>query len=127
MGEPRGGPSWRQFFGAATAAALAAGGGGYAVRAATESDDLTPASTAKPGGSAGTDRSALTVPFYGPRQAGITTAQQERLMFASLDVTSTDPRDLELLLGRWAALAARFTAGETVSASPDNPAQPPFD
>ena len=36
-------------------------------------------------------RSALAVvPFYGDHQAGITTPQQERLMFAALDVTTTD-------------------------------------
>lgn len=48
-------------------------------------------------------------------------------MFASFDMTSTDPQDLQFLLGRWAALSARFTAGETVSSSPDKPAQPPLD
>lgn len=73
------------------------------------------------------DKSVLTVPFYGARQAGITTGQQERLMFASLDVTSTDPQDLQLLLGRWAAIAARFTSGEPVSSSTDKPRKPPFD
>ena len=140
-GSERRGPNRRRFFGtaAATAAvALAAGGvGGYAIKSSGEDDassapsaPSTPtstAATAKPGGATTTDKSSLIVPFYGAKQAGITTSQQERLMFASLDVTSTDPRDLQFLLGRWAALAARFTAGKTVSSSPDNPAAPPLD
>ncbi len=124
------GTNRRRFFGtaAATAAvALVAGGGaGYGIKTAADREKVTSAA-GKPGGATSTDRSTLTVPFYGTRQAGITTAQQERLMFASLDVTSTDPQDLQFLLGRWAALAARFTTGKTVSASPDDPAQPPFD
>ena len=124
---PGSGPSRRKFFGTAAAALVAGGAIGYGVKSATESTGAGSAAAAKPGGATTTDRSAILVPFYGARQAGITTTQQERLMFASLDVTSTDPKDLQFLLGRWAALAARFTAGETVSDSPDNPAQPPFD
>jgi deferrochelatase/peroxidase EfeB len=124
---PGSGSSRRKFFGTAAAALVAGGAIGYGVKSATESTGAGSAAAAKPGGATTTDRSAILVPFYGTRQAGITTTQQERLMFASLDVTSTDPKDLQFLLGRWAALAARFTAGETVSDSPDNPAQPPFD
>ena len=68
------------------------------------------------------------VPFYGERQAGITTAQQERLMFAALDVTTTDVEELQRMLGRWAAMAARITAGQAGQrlAGP-RPEQPPFD
>ena len=124
------GPSRRRFFGAAAATAavaLTAGGAaGYGIKAAGE-QQAGHAEPAKPGGATTADRSILTVPFYGTRQAGITTAQQERLMFASFDMTSTDPQDLQFLLGKWAALSARFTAGKTVSSSPDKPAQPPFD
>ena len=141
VGPERSAPNRRRFFGtaAATAAvALTAGGaGGYAIRASSGSGQAatgtagptsaTATAAVKPGGATSTDRSALIVPFYGTRQAGVTTSQQERLMFASLDVTSTDPQDLQHLLGRWAALAARFTAGETVSLSPDIPAAPPLD
>ena len=54
------------------------------------------------------------MPFYGARQAGVTTAQQERLMFAALDVTTTEAGELKLMLGRWAAVAARLTAGKQV-------------
>ncbi len=122
--EPARGPSRRKFFGTAAVALVAGGGIGYGIKSASDS---AASESGQPGGATTTDRSAVVVPFYGPRQAGITTAQQERLMFASLDVTSTDPQDLQYLLGRWAALAARFTSGETVSKSPDKPDQPPFD
>src|ERR1700712_1344784 len=126
--EPAVGPSRRRFFGTAAVALVAGGGIGYGIKAASEPESQTAGTaTSKPGGATTTDRSAVLVPFYGAKQAGITTAQQERLMFASLDVTSTDPQDLQLLLGRWAAMAARFTAGQTVSSSTDKPEQPPFD
>ncbi len=74
-----------------------------------------------------TTRALATVPFYGARQAGITTTQQERLMFAALDVTTTDVEELKRMLGRWAAMAARLTAGKLVSDSPVRDEQPPFD
>ena len=48
-------------------------------------------------------------------------------MFAALDVTTTDVQELQRMLGRWAAMAARLTAGELVSDSPVRPEQPPFD
>jgi deferrochelatase/peroxidase EfeB len=67
------------------------------------------------------------VPFYGVRQAGIVTTQQERLMFAALDVTTNDVEELKRMLGRWAAMAARLTAGKLVSDSPVRDEQPPFD
>ena len=48
-------------------------------------------------------------------------------MFAALDVTTTDVQELQRMLGRWAAIAARLTAGKTVSDSPVRTEQPPFD
>jgi deferrochelatase/peroxidase EfeB len=48
-------------------------------------------------------------------------------MFAALDVTTTDSRELQRMLGRWAAIAARLTAGKLVSDSPVRAEQPPFD
>src|SRR6195952_2336972 len=126
--EPASGPSRRRFFGTAAVALVAGGGIGYGIKTASEpGGEVAGTATSKPGGATTTDRSAIVVPFYGARQAGITTAQQERLMFASLDVTTTDPQEVQFLLGRWAALAARFTVGQRVSPARDNPAQPPFD
>lgn len=67
------------------------------------------------------------VAFYGEHQAGVTTAAQDRLMFAALDVTTTDKTELMHLLGRWSAMAARFTQGKQVAERDDNPAVPPKD
>ncbi|GGM15083.1 iron uptake transporter deferrochelatase/peroxidase subunit [Nakamurella endophytica] len=119
----RRGTSRRRFLGGAAigAAGLAAGA---AAGVGLASAEAAPPVTA---GQLAAQREAQTVPFYGTRQAGITTPQQERLMFAALDVTSTDVQDVQRLLGRWAALAARFTAGRPVSDSPGNPDAPPFD
>ena len=145
-------PSRRRFLGGAalTAAGLVVGGGvGYGIRAATEpaADESQGTGGAGPssatGAPAGTspgtsatrtveplsvaEQESVVVPFYGARQAGITTTQQDRLMFAALDVTSTDVQDLELLLGRWAAMAARFSEGKPVSSAPEVQAAPPID
>lgn len=112
-------PSRRGFLGGAglVAAGLVAGGAvGYGARVLTEPDELTVA-----------EQDAGVVPFYGTRQAGVTTAQQNRLMFATLDVTSTDVEDVKRMLGRWAAMAARFTVGKPVSDAPVSPEQPPLD
>ena len=48
-------------------------------------------------------------------------------MFAALDVTTADVEELKRMLGRWAAIAARLTAGKQVSDSPVRTEQPPFD
>lgn len=71
--------------------------------------------------------SAEAVPFYGPRQAGIATAAQDYLHFASFDVTSDSRAELEDLLQRWTAVASRLTTGETYEPSPQQPGQPPLD
>ena len=124
------GTSRRRFLGGAAAAGvgLAAGVGvaaGYGLRSANEPEQA-PADPYQ----ASTDpdaRANAVVPFYGAQQAGVTTTQQERLMFAALDVTTTDVEQLQRMLGRWAAIAARLTAGKQVSDSPVRDEQPPFD
>lgn len=63
-----------------------------------------------------------TVPFRGAHQAGITTAAQDRLVFASFDVVTEDRDQLAGLLERWSADAEAMTQGDLVSggfASPD--------
>ena len=129
------GTSRRRFLTGAAGLGVAAGVGvgvgvatGYGIRAATEAN----AASTDPGstGAASTDPDAQAnaiVPFYGARQAGIVTPQQERLMFAAFDVSTTDVEELKRMLGRWAAMAARMTQGKQVSDSPTKPAQPPFD
>jgi deferrochelatase/peroxidase EfeB len=54
------------------------------------------------------------VGFHGAHQAGITTAVQAHLHFASFDVTTTDRAALVDLLQRWTATAAALTAGHEV-------------
>ena len=54
-----------------------------------------------------------TVDFHGTRQAGITTAAQDRLHFAAFDVLPSATRDdLVQLLKDWTAAAARMTSGD---------------
>jgi deferrochelatase/peroxidase EfeB len=123
------GTSRRRFLGGAAVAAagVAAGVGvaaGYGIKTAS---DAAAAEPAGPAIDAAAVQAAAVVPFYGARQAGITTTQQERLMFAALDVTTTDVTELQRMLGRWAAIAARLTAGKQVSDSPVRTEQPPFD
>ncbi|MFD3424075.1 iron uptake transporter deferrochelatase/peroxidase subunit [Streptomyces decoyicus] len=83
--------------------AVAAGGTAAALR--TGSD-------AQPAGADATSRSA--VPFHGRHQAGIATAVQDRLHFASFDVTTEDRAELIALLKEWTKAAARMTAGDAV-------------
>ncbi|GAA0321656.1 iron uptake transporter deferrochelatase/peroxidase subunit [Kineococcus aurantiacus] len=58
-----------------------------------------------------------TVPFHGARQAGITTAQQDSLVFAALDVTTSRAGELADVLQRWSADAATMAAGTPVGGS----------
>ena len=51
-------------------------------------------------------------PFYGTHQAGIVTPVQDRLHFATFDVTTTSRDELTALLQDWTAAAARMTQGD---------------
>ncbi|QEW18370.1 putative deferrochelatase/peroxidase EfeN precursor [Marinibacterium anthonyi] len=54
-------------------------------------------------------------PFYGPGpQAGIATPPQRHAIFMTFDLTTTNPRDLQLLLARWSASIAQMMKGEPV-------------
>lgn len=112
--EPRGPRSSRRGF---LGAGLVAGGAlaGGLVGRATAPETEQPAA------------GSSTVPFYGTHQAGVTTKMQDQLMFAALDVTTTDKTELMHLLGRWSAMASRFTQGKQVAERDDNPAVPPKD
>ena len=93
------GTSRRRFLGGAAAAGvgLAAGAAvatGYGITSANDAS-AAPRRRRPSTVDAATDGALAVVPFYGPRQAGITTAQQERLMFAALDVTTTDVQELQ--------------------------------
>ncbi|WP_328991111.1 iron uptake transporter deferrochelatase/peroxidase subunit [Kribbella sp. NBC_01245] len=87
----------------AAGAAVVAGAAGYAAHAAT-SDEAS---------AAGVDNAA-PVDFHGDHQAGILTPAQDRLHFATFDLTSTKRDDLIKLLKTWTAAAAQMTAGHDI-------------
>ncbi|HET7821681.1 MAG TPA: iron uptake transporter deferrochelatase/peroxidase subunit [Ornithinibacter sp.] len=94
-----------------TRRAVLATGAGAAL--ATAAAGLTYA--AGPAGAAGTPQPGAAddgiVPFRGERQAGITTAAQDRLHLVALDVVTDDRDALRDLLTRWTAAAERMTLG----------------
>jgi deferrochelatase/peroxidase EfeB len=61
-----------------------------------------------------------TVPFWGDRQAGITTPQQSYTYFMAFDLTASKSAEVADLLRVWTQSAARLTAGQT--AAPMTPA-----
>ncbi len=67
------------------------------------------------------------VPFYGAHQAGIVTPQQDRLHFASFDVTTTSARELRAMLEAWTVAAARMTTGKPAGPQNESPDAPPDD
>ncbi|MFF1821754.1 iron uptake transporter deferrochelatase/peroxidase subunit [Kribbella sp. NPDC058245] len=97
----RKGISRRGLFGAA-GAAVATGVAGYAAHSVLSGAESQAADTNGP------------VQFYGPHQAGITTAVQDRLHFAAFDVTTTKREDVIALLKEWTAAAALLTAGRDI-------------
>jgi deferrochelatase/peroxidase EfeB len=67
------------------------------------------------------------VPFHGAHQAGIATAAQDRLLFASFDVVTARRAQLEQLLRDWTAAAERLTQGRPVQDPASTGALPPPD
>lgn len=98
------GPSRRALLGAGGAglAALAAGfAGGFGTARATTAAATTSAPSA----------AEHVVPFFGEHQAGIVTPAQERLHFATFDLTTSSRDDVIALLRRWTLAAERMTRG----------------
>jgi len=93
----------RRVLGVAGAGVLAgaSGAGGFAIRAAR--DDSAAA--------------GLTHPFHGEHQAGIVTPAQDRLHFASFDVTTDSRDELVTLLRVWTDAAAAMTTGHAVGST----------
>lgn len=90
-----------------SALGIGALGAGVGAAAAAGGEALVAEAT----GNAPSDARAL--PFHGVHQAGITTAAQDRLHFATFDVADgVDRAGLIALLKRWTAAAARMTAGQ---------------
>ena len=66
------------------------------------------------------------VPFWGAHQAGIATPAQDRLLFASFDITSSSRDELVGLLREWTVAGAALAAGQPVGgAAPNGQAPPP--
>jgi deferrochelatase/peroxidase EfeB len=95
------------------AAGVAAGGfaGGYAV--------------AGTGPAAAPPDDTQIVPFSGTHQAGITTAQQDRMLFATFDVTATGAAELREMLRDWTTAAEAMTRGQLVPGQFGPQAPPP--
>ena len=55
-----------------------------------------------------------TVAFLGEHQAGIVTPPQDRLVFATYDMTEASPQALRALLATWSEAAATLTAGKAL-------------
>ncbi len=68
-----------------------------------------------------------TVEFYGEHQAGIATPQQDRLHFASLDLTVAKASEVRDLMRAWTEAAARMCAGQPVGGANDAAFVPPED
>lgn len=89
--------SRRRLLGGAGAGVVAAAAAGVAVGRTTA--DEMPSTTG-------------VVPFRGERQAGITTAAQDRLHFAAFDVVTDSKAELVAMLQRWTRAAERMTRGQ---------------
>jgi deferrochelatase/peroxidase EfeB len=96
------------------AAGVAAGGfaGGYAVADTGQGQD---------GGAPATQ----IVPFRAAKQAGIITAQQDRMLFATFTVSATDGAELREMLRDWTAAADAMARGQMVPGQIDPAAPPP--
>lgn len=83
--------------------------------------------TAAEGSGSGDAATGEIVPFRGPHQAGITTPAQDRLLFATFDLTTDSRDDLKELLRLWTAAAELLTEGRAVGTVGGNPLAPPAD
>ena len=109
--------SRRRLLGAAgiASAGVVVGGAVGVTRSSGSSADASGSNTSK------------AVPFFGPNQAGIATPAQDRMVFASFDVTATKASDLREMLDTWTSAAASMTAGEQVADAESEPLAPPRD
>ncbi|MGD0394207.1 MAG: iron uptake transporter deferrochelatase/peroxidase subunit [Acidimicrobiales bacterium] len=65
------------------------------------------------------------IPFDGDRQAGITTPEQSRMVFATYDVTTEDVAELAGLLVEWTRASSLLTAGKQLRGPGGQFAPPP--
>lgn len=101
--------------GAGAAIAGAAAGlsyaGGRAGSSPSPAAEGGPESSSPAGAGEAVGSGAGTVRFRGVRQAGITTAAQDRMHFVALDVTTRDRAALVAMLRAWTRAAERMTLG----------------
>jgi deferrochelatase/peroxidase EfeB len=88
---------------------LGAGGVGFAAGALALHDRAGQGTTGQ------VAASSQSVDFHGPHQAGIATAAQDRLAFASFDVMTKNRSELRDLLREWTAAAAAMSTGALVA------------
>jgi deferrochelatase/peroxidase EfeB len=103
--------------GGATAGGLLIGGASGAAIAAASEGDATPSPSP----------SRALVPFHGVHQAGIATPAQDRLLFASFDVTTTSRDDVARLFRDWTTAAEQLTTGARVGEPVRIDQEPPDD
>ncbi|WP_110797295.1 iron uptake transporter deferrochelatase/peroxidase subunit [Mycolicibacterium llatzerense] len=114
----QGGLSRRKLFGAAGVTAAVVGAAATGALAARSSAAVVDNSLRNP------------VPFRGTHQAGIVTAAQDRMHFATFDVTTDKKADVVAMLKKWTEMAERMTLGEEAVAHGAiglNPYAPPAD
>jgi deferrochelatase/peroxidase EfeB len=68
-----------------------------------------------------------SVEFYGEHQAGIATPQQDRLHFASFDLTVSKAGEIRDLMRAWSEAAAKMCSGQLVGGENNNAFVPPED
>jgi deferrochelatase/peroxidase EfeB len=88
---------------------------------------LVAGAAAGPGNAAASTQASgsSAVPFGGTHQAGITTPEQSRMVFATYDVTTGDVSELAALLAEWTHAAARLTTGKLLKGPSGRSAPPP--
>ncbi|MGE2734767.1 iron uptake transporter deferrochelatase/peroxidase subunit [Mycolicibacterium vaccae] len=114
----RQGLSRRKLFGAAGVGAAVVGAAGAGALAGR-------ATAAHP-----TEHLNTAVPFRGPHQAGIVTEAQDRMHFATFDVTTRSRDDVVKMLADWTEMAERMTQGKEAfpnGSTGQNPYSPPTD
>lgn len=87
------------------------------------------------GGRVGVESGAVQAPdattglitFRGRNQAGIVTEQQDRMMFATFNVTANSAAELREMLRDWTAAAEAMTKGQLIPGVQGNPQAPPPD
>lgn len=97
----------------------AAGGLGAALPGAAHAGSGEPMTPAEAMSDAANPAMHLEYPFYSAAdetapQAGIETPPQRYTMFMSFDLTTRDPRDLQILLARWSAAIGLLMKGRPV-------------